>query len=153
MSILSFSDIHSVNFHRIGREAKSILLHKLNYRGIILAIPNNKIFKTYEFKPAAGKYYYDGHRAERHQNHKEYLSSPRRNIIKCPVCNQSLMYGVLNRCYELSDNKDNNPIRNFQNVVPLLTLIKEILGVSEYSIKNRSIYNSLVRKNQAEFNI
>jgi len=47
-SIISNSDSHSINFHRLGREATLINLNRLNYRDLIEAIKRNKIIKTYE---------------------------------------------------------------------------------------------------------
>ena len=59
ISIISSSDRHSTNFHRLGRETTIFKLNNLNYRNLIDSIRDNKIIKTYEFKPSAGKYYYD----------------------------------------------------------------------------------------------
>ena len=56
-SIISNSDSHSINFHRLGREATLINLNRLNYHNLIQSIRKNKIIKTYEFKPSAGKYF------------------------------------------------------------------------------------------------
>ena len=60
LTIISNSDAHSVNYHRLGREATKInISNNLNYQEIINSIRFNKIIKTYEFKPSGGKYYYD----------------------------------------------------------------------------------------------
>ena len=56
VTIISNSDCHSTNFHRLGRETTILKLNNLNYRNLIDSIRRNKIFKTYEFKPSAGKY-------------------------------------------------------------------------------------------------
>ncbi|MHA1670914.1 MAG: hypothetical protein ACTSV5_10095 [Promethearchaeota archaeon] len=123
---------HSVNFHRLGREATKIYLYKLNYQEIIKTIRFNKIIKTYEFKPSGGKYYYDGHRGERHKDGIDYFCSPRRNNIDCPYCGKKLTKGVLSRIYELKDQEDVN-ISNFQYIIPLLHLIAIINKSSEYN--------------------
>ncbi len=57
ISIISNSDSHSANYHRIGREATVFKFNNLNYRNLIDSIRKNRIIKTYEFKPSAGKYY------------------------------------------------------------------------------------------------
>jgi len=54
VSIISNSDCHSTNFHRLRREATTIKLNKLNYHNLVDLIKRNKIIKTYEFKPSAG---------------------------------------------------------------------------------------------------
>ncbi len=56
VSVISNSDSHSTNFHRLGREATVLYLNKLNYRNLIDSLKRNKIFKIYEFKPSQGKY-------------------------------------------------------------------------------------------------
>ncbi|MFX1573086.1 MAG: endonuclease Q family protein [Promethearchaeota archaeon] len=152
ISIISNSDSHSTNYHRLGREATILKINNLNYRNLIDSIRKNRIIKTYEFKPSAGKYYYDGHREDRHIHGEDYFCSPKLNKIKCPYCGKKLTKGVLSRVYELSDHK--NPISlNFQYIVPLLNLIALILGGTEYSKKNISLYQDLVTKNGGEFNI
>jgi uncharacterized protein (TIGR00375 family) len=152
VSIISNSDCHSVNFNRLGREATVIDLNKLNYSNLIGSIRKNKIIKTYEFKPSQGKYYYDGHRSERHTDNKDYFCSPKLNIETCPFCKKKLTKGVLARVQELNDQK--NPFKlNFQYILPLLELISNILGGSEYDRRNISIYQSLVAQNCGEYAI
>ncbi|MFX1477981.1 MAG: endonuclease Q family protein [Promethearchaeota archaeon] len=97
LTILSNSDSHSTYFHRMGREASLIDINKVDYSNLIQSIRKDKIIKTYELKPSAGKYYYDGHRKERHNNKKNYFCSPKLNINKCPYCGKNLTKGVLSR--------------------------------------------------------
>ncbi len=150
VSIISNSDCHSTNFHRLGREATKIQFNKLNYCNLIESIKRNKIVKTYEFKPSQGKYYYDGHRPERHVNKKDYYCSPKLNIDICPYCKKALTKGVLARVQDLSDQI--SPFKlNFQYIVPLLHLISVVLGGTEYDRKNLSIYHMLVENNDNEF--
>jgi len=152
VSIISNSDCHSTNFHRLGREATKIMLNKLNYHNLIDSIRRNKIIKTYEFKPSQGKYYYDGHRPERHFDNKDYFCSPKLNIDICPYCKKKLTKGVLYRVHELSDQV--NPFKlNFQYVVPLLYLISIVLGGSEYNRRNLSLYQKLIVNNKSEYAI
>ncbi|MFW9866987.1 MAG: endonuclease Q family protein [Candidatus Thorarchaeota archaeon] len=152
LTILSNSDSHSTCFHRLGREASLININKVDYSNLIQSIRKDKIIKTYEFKPSAGKYYYDGHRKERHNNKKNYFCSPNLNMNKCPYCGKNLTKGVLSRICELSDQK-NPRIFNFQYVVPLLYLITVVFGGNEYNKKNIAIYEKLISNNGNEFNI
>ncbi|MFW9971216.1 MAG: endonuclease Q family protein [Candidatus Odinarchaeota archaeon] len=152
VSIISNSDCHSTNFHRLGREATKIKLNKLNYYNLVDSIKRNKIIKTYEFKPSQGKYYYDGHRPERHFDNKDYFCSPKLNIEICPYCKTSLTKGVLGRVQDLSDQI--NPFKlNFQYIVPLLSLISTVLGGSEYDRSNLLIYQRLLENNDSEYAI
>ena len=152
VSIISNSDCHSTYFHRLGREATKIRLNKLNYHNLVDSIRRNKIIKTYEFKPSQGKYYYDGHRPERHFDNKDYFCSPKLNIDICPYCKKKLTKGVLSRVHELSDQV--NPFKlNFQYIVPLLYLISCVLGGSEYNRRNLSLYQQLIANNKGEYSI
>jgi len=152
ISIISNSDSHSTNYHRLGREAIILKFNNLNYRNLIYAIRKNRIIKTYEFKPSAGKYYYNGHRENRYLHGEDYSCSPKLNFINCPYCGKKLTKGVLSRVYELSDKKNPKSL-NFQYIVPLLHLIAVILGGTEYSRKNLAIYQDLITNNGSEFNI
>ena len=152
VSVISNSDSHSTNFHRLGREATVLNLNKLNYQNLVDSIRRNKIIKTYEFKPSQGKYYYDGHRPERHTDNMDYFCSPKLNIDICPYCRKKLTKGVLSRIQELSDQI--NPFKlNYQYIVPLLHLISIVLGRSEYDRRNLSIYQKLVQDNDSEYAI
>jgi len=152
VSVISNSDSHSTNFHRLGREATLLRFNKLNYQNLVDSLRRNKIVKTYEFKPSQGKYYYDGHRPERHIDNTDYFCSPKLNINICPYCRKKLTKGVLSRVLELSDQI--NPFKlNFQYIVPLLHLISIVLGGSEYDRRNLSIYKKIVADNGGEYAI
>lgn len=152
VSVISNSDSHSTNFHRLGREATVFSMNKLNYPNLIDSLKRNKIIKTYEFKPSQGKYYYDGHRSERHNNKNDYFCSPKLKINTCPFCKKKLTKGVLSRVLKLSDQI--NPFKlNFQYIVPLLYLIALLQGGTEYSKENLSIYQKLILNNNGEYNI
>ncbi|MFX1281251.1 MAG: hypothetical protein ACFFA3_18010, partial [Promethearchaeota archaeon] len=108
--------------------------------------------KTYEFKPSAGKYYYDGHRKERHDNKLNYVCSPLLNIKDCPHCNKPLTKGVLSRVLGLQDQKNFNNL-TFQYIVPLLSLISIICGGTEYDKRNLLLYDKLTTNNGGEYKI
>jgi len=153
LTIISNSDCHSVNFHRLGREATKLhITNKLNYQEVINSIRSNKVIKTYEFKPSGGKYYYDGHRGERHKDGIDYFCSPRRNNVVCPYCGKRLTKGVLSRIYELQDQEAENTNR-FQYIIPLLHLIANVNKNSEYNKKNLEIYKKIVENNQGEYSV
>ena len=151
-TVISNSDSHSTTLHRLGREASLFYLNKITYRNLIESIRTNKILKTYEFKPSAGKYYYDGHRKERHVNKLDYFCSPKLNVNTCPHCGKPLTKGVLSRVHKLYDQKYTEEI-SFQYVVPLLSLIAVILGGTEYDKKNLFVYDKLISNNGSEYNI
>jgi uncharacterized protein (TIGR00375 family) len=152
VSIISNSDCHSINFHRIGREATLFNLNKLNYCNLIDSMRRNKIIKTYEFKPSQGKYYYDGHRADRHINYKDYFCSPKINIRLCPYCKKELTKGVLSRVQKLADQS--SPFKvNFQYIVPLLHLISIVMGGTEYNKRNLSLYQKIITNNEGEYGV
>jgi uncharacterized protein (TIGR00375 family) len=150
VSIISNSDSHSTNFHRLGREATILNLNKLNYSNLIDSIRRNKIVKTYEFRPSHGKYYYNGHRSERHINNVDYFCSPRLNIELCPYCKRRLTKGVLSRVQELTDQKSPFKLK-FQYIVPLLELISIVMGGTEYSKRNLSLYQKIIANNEDEY--
>ena len=151
-TIISNSDSHSTAFHRLGRESSVFYLNKINYRHLIESIRANKIVKTYEFKPSAGKYYYDGHKKERHENKLDYYCSPKLNLEICPYCGKSLTKGVLSRVQKLHDKKYTENI-SFQYIVPILSLIAVILGGTEYDRKNLFLYDKIISNNGSEYNI
>lgn len=152
-SILSFSDSHSLIFHRLGREAAEVKLSNLNYKNLIDVIRRNKIKKTYEFKPSAGRYFYDGCRPDHHNNEVDYFCSPSRQIDICPYCGKRLTRGVLSRIYELKDQELPLIKENYQYIVPLLELIKFIRGGTQYSKENLTMYLKLTQENGGEYNI
>jgi uncharacterized protein (TIGR00375 family) len=153
INVISNSDAHSANYHRIGREATVININRINYKNVISSLNAGDILKTYEFKPSGGRYFYDGHRKQRHNNSEEYFCSPSREIEKCPYCGKQLTKGVLSRIYELKDQENHSMKEKIQYIVPLLSLIKTVLGGTEYSKKNLSLYKILVSKNDGEYNI
>lgn len=152
LSVISNSDSHSTNFHRLGREATLLRFNKFNYKNLVDSLRRNRIVKTYELKPSQGKYYYNGHRPERHIDKKDYFCSPKLNIDRCPYCKKKLTKGVLSRVQELNDQL--NPFKlNFQYIVPLLHLISIVLGGTEYDRGNLAVYKKLVVENSGEYAI
>jgi len=58
----------------------------------------------------------------------------------------------LSRVYELS-NQDPPDNHRYQYIIPLLHLISVILGGTEYSPENISLYKTLVKNNEGEYKI
>ena len=152
LTIISNSDAHSLNYNRLGREATLIEMHKFNYNNLIKSIRSNRIIKTYEFMPAGGKYYYNGHRSERHSNKKGYFCSPNHKRISCPYCAKSLTKGVLSRVYDLKD-QDPPHKADFQYIVPLYELLSLLNNKNIYDKEILDLYIELVHNNDGEYNI
>jgi uncharacterized protein (TIGR00375 family) len=155
--IVSFSDAHSPQPHRIGREATVFELEQPNYDSLAKALKHpsdkNRIDLTVEFYPEEGKYHYDGHRL------CGICFSPteakKHNYI-CPNCNRRVTVGVMSRIEELADRPENFQSANrpaYKNIVPLTEIIAEALGSQPTSKRVIDIYITLIREFGNEFNI
>jgi len=149
-SIVSFSDAHSFWPFRLGREA-TIFKKTDSYKDIIRQIRENDFVGTIEAEPAYGKYHWDGHR------NCGFSCSPKKskelNMI-CPVCKKSLTIGVDSRVEQLSDSSANPHIKKpFYILLPLHELIALACETSMQTSKVWSIYNSLIKTFENEFNI
>ncbi len=152
ISIISNSDAHSTNFHRIGREATLINIKNITYTNVISAIKKTNKIRTFEFKPQAGKYFFNGHNKKKHLNRLHYCCSPTCIESRCPYCNETLTKGVLSRIYELRDQFFDYR-ENYQYILPLLELICKINGGTVYDKNNIQDYIELLSKNRGEYNI
>lgn len=154
-ALISNSDAHCADFHRLGREFFSIDIHKLSYEAIIEAIRRNKIVRTAEFPPEEGKYFLTGHRAGKwkprrkspeieqkkwHDITEFCLFSPLKvpNEDLCPICNRILTVGVLQRAYEISEAQGGSERilgtkdliqQSFRTIIPLTEVIAVSLGI------------------------
>ena len=156
-TILSFSDAHSTNPWRLGREFTVFDLKELSYAEILDAIKNKdkrKISYTGEVPPDYGKYHFDGHR-----NCKIRLSpeeSKKYNNF-CPVCKKKLTIGVLHRVNELADREENFVPKEavpFKTLLPLYEIISYVLGVNAlYSKKVLEIHDRLIDRFGSELNV
>lgn len=156
-TILSFSDAHSTNPWRLGREFTAFNLKSLTYKEIFDAIKNKdkeKISFTGEVPPDYGKYHFDGHR-----NCKVSLNPEEAKKFNdmCPVCKRKLTIGVLHRTKLLSDRdgeflpKDAIP---FKTILPLYETISYVLGVNAlYSKKVLEIHDRLIDRFGSELNV
>ncbi len=153
VSLVSFSDAHSANTFRLGRECTAIDLNKVSYSKITDAIKNNKIKMTVEFFPEEGKYHYDGHRA---CNFSCSPSESKKLSNKCPRCGNALTIGVLNRIEALADRPEGycpKDAADFKSLLPLTEIISLHYNQGLFSKKVFSAYNSLIQNFGNEFNI
>jgi uncharacterized protein (TIGR00375 family) len=156
-SIISFSDAHSPQPHRLGREATCLEIEEVNYLNIFKALKNpdkkNRVLMTIEFFPEEGKYHYDGHRNCKIKFSPE--ESKKNNFI-CPVCNQQLTIGVLSRVEQLAkrpaDYYDNNK-PGFIKTPPLLEILSQIYNISSTSKLVLNKYFEIINKFGKEFDI
>jgi uncharacterized protein (TIGR00375 family) len=153
ITLISNSDAHSPR--KIGREA-NVFECSLEYKTIKNAIykkDKKKFLYTIEFFPEEGKYHNDGHRLCGINYHpKESIKN--KNI--CPVCNKTLVLGVLHRVEELADrpwdyiSKDAIPQKH---VIPLEEIIADVKEVSPSSKKVQEAYEKMLVKGGTEFEI
>jgi uncharacterized protein (TIGR00375 family) len=154
-SILSFSDSHSFWPWRLGREATSFNLKKLDYKEIIGAIRAKEVDFTIETSPNYGKYHFDGHRL------CKFSCSPEESRkLKgiCPVCHKDLVIGVMNRVGELADKnrpEGYKPVwaKPFKTLLPLHEILSGLLGSAMATKKVWQEYNKLIFEFKTEFNI
>ncbi len=156
--IISNSDAHSLE--KLGREASIFEGLELSYSALFEAFSKRnlsrdsklKLVSTIEFFPEEGKYYHDGH-----LNCKVSLAPTQENAHKiCPVCHKKLTVGVLSRANDLANRTwgEKSPLAlPYKNIIPLIEIISEALGVGVQSKSCRSLYFDLVSRFGSEFNI
>ncbi len=162
-ALLSNSDAHSPQLHRIGREFSVLEVNgRVNYKNIINALRYRKIRFTAEFPPAEGRYFLTGHRKGRkdgklHRAGGFCAFSP--NFVpkneKCPLCGKRLTIGVLQRIKEIHDHqvkqlalddKSFKPSQEFLHLIPLIDIIGFVLGIkSPTSKKVLSLYEQVIQ--------
>jgi len=156
-SIVSFSDAHSPQPHRLGREATYIEVESINYLNIFKAFKDpdekNKILMTIEFFPEEGKYHYDGHRLCGIRLSPE--ESKKHNFI-CPVCGKVLTIGVMSRVEKLAkrpiDYYDSNR-PGFIKTPPLTEILSQVYNSSPTSKIVLNKYFEIINKFNKELNI
>ncbi|MHA1220267.1 MAG: endonuclease Q family protein [Candidatus Heimdallarchaeota archaeon] len=157
LTLLSNSDAHSAALNRLGRELTSLDMKKLTYQELITAIRENKVCYTAEFHPSEGRYFLTGHRGgiRNHKADEFCVYSP--DMLPadkiCPLCDLTLVPGVLQRAIELSQaqgservyGEENGPKRNFYRMVPLAEIIAQGLGVKGANTKGvRQLYDIII---------
>lgn len=139
---------------------------------LFIGTNNTKLLSTIEFFPQEWKYYADGHAK------CNFVTTPSDTIAKgwkCPVCWGKLTIGVFHRTYERGNQKlmdeiwfcnnwfwsktdtDNLSKKfdrpNFEYIVPLWDIIREVWSAKKMSKKAEMIYNQLIKTLWPEFKI
>lgn len=154
-SIVSFSDAHSTP--SVGRELTTLDVKEMSYTGIIDALRERKVVRTYEFHPEHGKYHLDGHRK------CDVRMSPEESDAVngiCPVCGRGMTLGVMNRASKLSslalrraamlsdgelhDPKSRQP--PFRHVVPLREIVSHALNLGVNTKRVERVCNLMINK-------
>lgn len=156
-SLLSFSDAHSVNVWRLGREFSAFDLKDVTYDELFDSIekkdPTRFLF-TGEFFPDEGKYHYTGHR---NCNISLHPKEAKKLNNRCPRCKRGLTVGVLQRVEELADREDGFVPKNaipFKSLIPLYEIISFVTGVTQlYSKKVIEEQNKLISRFGNELDI
>ena len=154
-SLVSFSDAHSAQPHRVGREATVLKLEELSFLHIKKALDRkekkNTIVRTIEFYPEEGKYHFDGHRI------CGVCLSPKeskKNKYMCPACGKGVTVGVMSRVEQLADRKidffdDTRP--PFTKTVPLSEVIAAALKTTPTTKKVNALYDVCIKEFGSEF--
>lgn len=156
-TLVSFSDAHSTNIWRLGREFSVFDLNPLSYESLIGAIikkDQKRFLFTGEFFPEEGKYHWTGHRncnVSLHPKDAVKLNN------KCPRCKRNLTVGVLQRVEELTDREEGfipDNIIPFKSLLPLYEIISFVTGVNQlYSKKVIEEQNKLIDRFGNELNV
>jgi uncharacterized protein (TIGR00375 family) len=158
ITLISNSDAHSLA--KLGREANVFEFSdekNITYAEIMRIIQegDRKKFKyTIEFYPEEGKYHFDGHAICK-------FSCPPDETDKlggiCPVCKKSLVIGVMNRVYKLSDRSEKETLAigrvPYKSLVPLAEIIADTLDVGVNSKAVKKEYENLLSMVGSEFQI
>ncbi len=147
-ALVSFSDSHSPNPWRLGREACVFNLKELTFDNLINAMKKKdqkKFLYTIEVDPSYGKYHWDGHR-------NCGVALPPKEAEKlgniCPVCRKPLTVGVLHRVEKLADREEGYMPENaipFKRLLPLYEVLSFSLGEGKlYSKKIERMEEKLI---------
>jgi PHP family Zn ribbon phosphoesterase len=167
-TLLSNSDAHSSQLHRIGREFTTLDMNKLSYTDLIASLRNKKIAYSLEFPVSEGRFFLTGHRAGRkkpgvHEKDQYCFFSPEyvpKNNI-CPICNRKLTKGVLQRVFEICNTqgeertiKTSKAQQKYLHGVPLTEVIASALQIkSPESITVLKHYKEIISKFDNEVNL
>ncbi len=152
-SLISNSDAHSAS--KIGREA-NVFKEKFGYKELIeilRAKDKSKFLYTVEFYPQEGKYHWDGHR----KCNARLSPKEAKNLnYRCPKCGGRITVGVMHRVEKLGHREEGFVLENapgFKNMIPLIEIIADALGMGVESQAVQREYNSLLAKVGSEFAI
>lgn len=156
-TLISNSDAHSPNLHRLGREFTSIEVKDLKYSSIIKSLRENNVLFTAEFNPTEGKYFLTGHRAGKQDHNTSYCTYSPKYVPKdgiCPICGKKLTIGVLQQALEINKRQGDGREygfmpkgrKKFVHMVPLIEIIGANLGIKTPTSKTvKAIYLDIVK--------
>ncbi len=152
VALVSSSDAHSPE--KLGREATCFDCD-LSYFAMRDALRNRDagLLGTIEFFPEEGKYHHAGHRACG-VNLSPTEAAAVGNV--CPRCDKPLTGGVAGRVDALADRPEGarpEGAKSFTNLVPLVELIGEVLGVGAASGRVRKCYDKLLDSAGSELSV
>ena len=152
VALVSSSDAHSPE--KLGREATRFGCD-LSYFGMRDALreQSSGLLGTIEFFPEEGKYHHAGHRAC-----GVNLSPSEADALGhlCPRCDKPLTGGVAGRVAALADRPEGfcpDGARPFANLVPLVEVLGEILGVGPAAGRVRRSYDKLLASAGSEMSV
>ncbi len=151
--LVSCSDAHSPS--KLARNA-TCFEGPLDWRGLRHALAGGPGYLgTVEFFPDEGKYHLDGHR-----KCEVRLEPSRTRELRglCPVCGKPLTVGVLHRVETLADRPADSGYRppnagQVHRLVPLPSILSEIMGVGEKSKRVQRTYLELLARLGPELHI
>jgi uncharacterized protein (TIGR00375 family) len=153
ITMISNSDAHSPL--KLGREA-NLFDTELSFSAIKSAIKSGdpgSFVGTLEFYPEEGKYHIDGHR---NCHVRSWPDKTKEQGGVCPVCKKPMTLGVLYRVEELADRPEGVKPKNYhpyQNVIPLVEILSEVLKVGPNSKTVMGTYKNLLEKLGSELDI
>jgi DNA helicase II / ATP-dependent DNA helicase PcrA len=152
VALVSSSDAHSPE--KLGREATRFDCD-LSYFAMRDALRGRDagLLGTIEFFPEEGKYHHVGHRACG-VNLSPTEAAAVGNL--CPRCDKPLTGGVASRVAALADRPEGfrpDGAKSFTNLVPLVELLGEILGVGAAAGRVRKSYDKLLAGAGSEMSV
>lgn len=152
LALVSSSDAHSPE--KLGREA-TLFACEPSYFAMrdALKARDEGFLGTVEFFPEEGKYHHPGHRTC-----GVSLSPGEAAALGnlCPKCGRPLTGGVASRVAALADRPEGfrpGRAKDFTNLVPLVEVLGELLGVGATSTRVRRSYDKLLASAGSEMDV
>jgi uncharacterized protein (TIGR00375 family) len=153
IKFFSFSDAHSPNSYRIGREYVCVELEKPNFESIknlLYNLGDNKILFNVGYNPQEGKY---NRTACRDCKKIHKLEDAIKNNWRCLKCRGILKKGVADRIIEIAKIQGNLELKQITNrpeykyLIPLAQIIQLKIGKGElYNKRVLEKYEKLITK-------
>lgn len=153
VKLFSFSDAHSPNSYRIGREYVCVEMENPNFeslKNMLYNLGDNKILFNVGYNPEEGKYNRTACR-ECKKIHK--LEDAIKNNWRCIKCRGVLKKGVTDRIKEIAKIQGNTELKQITNrpeykyLIPLAQIIQLKIGKGElYNKRVLEKYNKLITR-------